>query len=76
MEACRAIRDMRTDLSELLRVDRDGHHRGVQTRAARRVLENDPGAAAVLAEVLAPPDEVTIPPAVWRYVTADSRVKE
>lgn len=56
VEKCRAIRDLETDLRELLRQDREGHQRGLLTREARRVLAGDPGALAVL-ECVAGPDK-------------------
>lgn len=52
--------DLETDLKELLRQDRETYHRGSQTRAARRVLQSDPGVLAVMEVVL----DILNPPAL------------
>lgn len=72
MQKCRAIRDLETDLRELLRQDREGYRRGSQTRAARRVLNDDLTALAVLLEMLGERDEGMALPNV-RSLLADSR---
>jgi hypothetical protein len=54
VQKCRQIRDLETDLAELVRKDREG--RGGQVQAARRVLAWDEGARAVLEGVAGAPE--------------------